>query len=89
MKTYFFSKQGLEGYANTTEPKLYPHAFEPMVCKSEVEFLLERVHRVLDRVIKSEAVKEAPMLSYSEAYSNAKEEVIRLEQILAKMKEPI
>lgn len=55
VKTYWFAKQGLEGYANPTEPNLYPHAFEAMVKKSEYERaldLLEQAEGSLDKINK-------------------------------------
>jgi len=34
-KIYYFAKLGLEGYANKTEPTLYPHAFVEFVRKED------------------------------------------------------
>ena len=36
-RIYYFAKTQLEYYANTTEPKLFPHIFEEMVKKSHFD----------------------------------------------------
>jgi len=37
---YYFAKDQLKYYASTTEPNLYPDAFEEMVKKSEYDNLV-------------------------------------------------
>jgi len=45
-KVYYFAKDKLQYYADTTEPDLYPHLYEEMVTKSEFDKLQNRFNRL-------------------------------------------
>lgn len=45
MIVYYLSKLGMGGYANTTEPNLYPGSFVKMVRKSILDDLVNKIEK--------------------------------------------